>query len=43
MRSERPYRQSYSDLEVLDYIRAQSGKHFDPRVTQVFLSMIQEQ
>jgi GAF domain-containing protein len=43
MRSERPYRQSYTDLEVLDYIRAQSGKHFDPQVVQAFLRMIQEE
>ena len=43
MRSERSYRLSYSDLEALNYIRAQSGKHFDPQVVQAFLNLIREQ
>ncbi len=42
MRSERPYRHAYPDQEVLEYIRSESGKHFDPQVVQAFLRLIRE-
>lgn len=37
LRSERPYRASWSEDVVRQYLEQQSGKHFDPRVVQVFL------
>jgi len=40
MTSNRPYRVSRTRPEALDYIRSQSGKHFDPRVVEAFLSII---
>ena len=35
--SDRPYRQAWSKPDAMQYIREQSGKHFDPQVTDIFL------
>ena len=35
--SDRPYRKAWSKPDTLQYIREQSGKHFDPQVTDIFL------
>ena len=35
--SDRPYRKAWSKPDTLQYIREQSGKHFDPQVVDVFL------
>lgn len=40
MRSDRPYRPALSEKAALEYIREQSGKHFDPKVVEVFLKMV---
>lgn len=37
--SERPYRDPVEPLEVFKYIRAESGRHFDPRVVHAFLEL----
>jgi putative nucleotidyltransferase with HDIG domain len=37
--SERPYRKPLHPDEVRKHIREQSGKHFDPKVVEAFLSM----
>jgi putative nucleotidyltransferase with HDIG domain len=37
--SERPYRKPLDPQEVRKLIREQSGKHFDPRVVEAFLSL----
>lgn len=37
--SRRPYRPAWSQAEALDYIRKQSGTHFDPFITPEFLAM----
>jgi HD-GYP domain-containing protein (c-di-GMP phosphodiesterase class II) len=39
--SERPYRSAWSQKATLDYIRGQSGKHFDPKVVEAFLHWIE--
>jgi putative nucleotidyltransferase with HDIG domain len=36
--SDRPYRSAWPEDEVLDYIRKNSGKHFDSEVVSVFMS-----
>ncbi|MBP1643639.1 MAG: putative sensor protein [Acidobacteria bacterium] len=36
--SDRPYRAARSRSEALDYIREQSGRHFDPAVVSAFLA-----
>jgi putative nucleotidyltransferase with HDIG domain len=38
--SSRPYRKAWSKKKTLAYIKEQSGKHFDPQVVDVFLSVI---
>jgi PAS domain S-box-containing protein/putative nucleotidyltransferase with HDIG domain len=35
--SDRPYRPAWSKSKTLQYIRDQSGKHFDPSVVEIFL------
>ncbi|HLJ55890.1 MAG TPA: diguanylate cyclase, partial [Chthonomonadaceae bacterium] len=40
--SERPYRPAWPEREVRDYLRSQSGAHFDPRAVAVFLSMLEQ-
>ena len=40
--SERPYRKAWSKQKTLEYIQSQSGKHFDPKVVEVFLKLMQE-
>jgi PAS domain S-box-containing protein len=39
LRSDRPYRKGWSGKKALQYIREQSGKHFDPQVVEAFLGM----
>ena len=39
LRSDRPYRPAWSDEEALEYIRSQSGSHFDPKIVETFLQM----
>lgn len=43
IRSDRPYRAALSRDEALAYIRDQSGKHFDPEITALFLRLVDEQ
>ena len=40
--SDRPYRQALPTEEARDYIKEQSGKHFDPQVVQLFLKLISQ-
>jgi HD-GYP domain-containing protein (c-di-GMP phosphodiesterase class II) len=35
--SDRPYRKGWSEKDAIGYIRQQSGKHFDPKIVDVFL------
>lgn len=37
--SDRPYRKGYPQAEVRERIKAESGKHFDPRVVEAFLAL----
>ncbi len=37
MTSDRPYRPAHTAQEALDYIRSQSGMHFDPQSVEAFL------
>ena len=38
--SDRPYRKSWSREKTLEYIQEQSGKHFTPRIVELFIKMI---
>lgn len=39
--SDRPYRLAWSNEEALNYIREQSGRHFDPQVVELFFKVIE--
>jgi response regulator RpfG family c-di-GMP phosphodiesterase len=41
--SDRPYRQAWSASKAMDYIRENSGAHFDPQVVEIFLKEIIKQ
>jgi HD-GYP domain-containing protein (c-di-GMP phosphodiesterase class II) len=40
LRSDRPYRNAWQEDEIREYIRAQSGSHFDPNVVDAFFKII---
>ena len=37
--SVRPYKKAWKSADALEYIRAQRGKHFDPRLADAFLAV----
>jgi putative nucleotidyltransferase with HDIG domain len=41
LRSDRPYRKAWQDDKVVEYIKEQSGKHFDPGIVEIFLELLQ--
>jgi len=38
--SDRPYRKAWSKEKTIAYLKEQSGKHFDPRVVDMFLEQL---
>ncbi|MFZ6031130.1 MAG: HD domain-containing phosphohydrolase [Chloroflexota bacterium] len=40
MSSDRPYQSARPYEKVIGYIQAQAGKHFDPKIAEVFLALI---
>jgi len=40
LRSDRPYRKAWSDDKVVEYIKEQSGKHFEPAIVEIFLELL---
>ena len=38
--SDRPYRLAWSKEKAMDYLHKQAGVHFDPRIVQEFLALI---
>jgi len=43
LRSDRPYQKAWSKEKTLTHIKEESGKHFDPRVVDVFLEQLRSQ
>lgn len=41
LNSDRPYRKAWHPEKAIDYIKSQSGKHFDPQLVQIFLNFIE--
>ncbi len=39
LRSDRPYRVSWTQQQVRDHIQSVANTHFDPQVVEVFLAM----
>ncbi len=42
LNSDRPYRKAWTKEKILDHIREQSGKHFDPKVVETFIEIVTE-
>ena len=40
LRSDRPYRPAWPDDQVLEYLRSESGKHFDPQAVSLFFEVL---
>ncbi|NWF74961.1 MAG: GAF domain-containing protein [Nitrospirae bacterium] len=40
LRSDRPYRKAWTEEDARNYIFHQAGKHFDPRIVEVFFKLI---
>jgi len=40
--SDRPYRKAWPNEKVYDYIKEQSGTHFDPQIVNIFLEFIKD-
>jgi HD-GYP domain-containing protein (c-di-GMP phosphodiesterase class II) len=38
--NDRPYRPAWTSAQTIEYIRAESGKHFDPAIVEAFLNMV---
>jgi PAS domain S-box-containing protein len=38
--SDRPYRKAWPNAKAVQHLKAESGKHFEPRVVEAFLKMI---
>ncbi|HEX9014223.1 MAG TPA: HD-GYP domain-containing protein, partial [Anaerolineaceae bacterium] len=38
----RPYRRAWSPEKALEYIRGEAGRHFDPRLVELFLMLVEE-
>ena len=38
--SDRPYRKAWPHEKIIEYMREQSGKHFDPKAVELFLQMM---
>jgi len=39
--SSRPYRPAWTEEEAMQYILDQSGKHFDPKMVEIFIAAVQ--
>ena len=42
LRSDRPYRKSWSKEKVIEHIKSLSGTHFEPKAVELFLNMMNE-
>jgi response regulator RpfG family c-di-GMP phosphodiesterase len=42
LRSNRPYRKAWSMKKAREYIREQTGRHFDPKVGRTFLELVDQ-
>jgi PAS domain S-box-containing protein/putative nucleotidyltransferase with HDIG domain len=43
LRSDRPYRAAWPETKVREYLREQSGRHFDPSVVEAFFSIVDDE
>jgi PAS domain S-box-containing protein len=43
LRSDRPYRKAWDEEKIFEYLKSLSGTHFDPKVEQLFVRMMNTQ
>jgi PAS domain S-box-containing protein len=43
LRSDRPYRKGWEDDKAIEYIRLNSGRHFDPKAVEMFMELLDMQ
>ncbi|MEW8461729.1 MAG: HD domain-containing phosphohydrolase, partial [Candidatus Thiodiazotropha endolucinida] len=41
--NERPYKDAWPNEEVMDLIRSERGKHFDPDVVDAFFRLVEKE
>ena len=41
--SDRPYRKAWTAKKALDYIQSQRGKHFDPQIVDIFMTLVKSE
>jgi PAS domain S-box-containing protein len=39
---DRPYNKAWERDKVIEYLKAESGRHFDPKITNLFLGMVKQ-
>jgi len=39
---DRPYNKAWTREQIIEYFNEQTGKHFDPAITKIFLSMVEK-
>ena len=39
---DRPYREAWTREDAIEYLKDQSGKHFDPQIVEIFLEIIEQ-
>jgi len=42
VQSQRPYKPAWPRAQAVDYLKEQAGRHFDPRVVEVFLGLVEK-
>ena len=40
--SERPYKPAWSEVEAVEFLRRESGRHFEPRLVELFIQHLPE-
>jgi putative nucleotidyltransferase with HDIG domain len=43
IRSDRPYRNGWDPEKAIEYIKSQSGTHFDPAIVETFLNLVRDE
>jgi HD-GYP domain-containing protein (c-di-GMP phosphodiesterase class II) len=43
LRSDRPYRPAWPEEKINKYLKGETGKHFDPNITEKFLKLLSKE
>lgn len=42
LRSDRPYRSAWPEKKIIEYMRDEAGKYFDPKIAELFLRLLSQ-